>query len=238
MFQKKFMKHLYKLKAVIMVKSLLLICLSVSTIFSYSYTAIGSMAGDKTFVLNPYLYFDGSGAVGEDIYLVYGMTANTDIWSHISMVKTATGTTVDFSAMVRYDLGKNNIVVLRGSQWYVSPQYHFLWENNRFGFQANAAVQVAYDYYKEPAIYAVLSPIVKLFKGIDVFIEFNPGYYMHDGDYANSSVREKGFEFDLTGGIGFPIGRTSFSLSCPIYNVRTNPTPTFGMWWWCPITGK
>lgn len=185
-----------------MIKSLLLICLSISTIFSYSYTAIGPIAGDKKFILNPFLYFDGSGDVGEDIFLVYGMTANTDIWSHISLFKTTEGTTVDFSAMVRYDLGKNNILVLRGSQWYVAPQYHFLWENNHFGFQANVVTQIAFDYYKEPAFYAVLSPLIKIFNtGIDIFAEFNPGYYMHDGDFANLAVRSKGFEFDLTGGI-------------------------------------
>lgn len=215
-----------------------IICFSI-TVFSYSYTAIGPMAGDKTFVLNPFLYFDGTGVVGEDIYLVAGLKSNIDIWSHVSMVKNNEGTSVDFSAMIRYDLGKNNILALRASQWYVAPQYHFLIENNRFGFQTNVSAQISFDYYKEPAFYAVLSPLVKILDtGIDIFLEFNPGYYMHDGDYANCSIREKGFEFDLVPGIGFPIGKTTFSLSCPIYNIRTNPTPTFGMWWWFPLTGK
>lgn len=222
-----------------MKKMLIAILFCSYSVFSYSYTAVGTIAGDKTFVLNPFLYFDGTGAVGEDIFLVYGMTVNTDIWSHVSLVKTPENTFIDFSAMVRYDLGKNNILALRGSQWYVAPQYHFLWENNSFGFQANVVAQIAFDYYKEPAFYAILSPIFKVLNtGIDIFVEFNPGYYMHDGDFANQSIRPKGFEFDITGGIGFPIGKTLFSLSCPIYNIRTNATPTFGMWWWCPITGK
>jgi hypothetical protein len=217
----------------------LAVCLSASSLFAYSYTAFPSLAGDQTLVVSPFLYFDGTGAVGHDIFLIYGMTKNTDIWSQISMVKTSEGTTVDFSGMIRYDLGKNNILALRASQWYVAPQYHFLIENDRFGFQANVAAQIAFDYYKNPAIYAILAPLVKLFDGkMDIFIEANPGYYMQEGDFANLAVRPEGFGLDLIGGIGLVVGKTLFSISCPVYNVTTDATPTFGMWWWCPITSK
>jgi len=215
------------------------VCFYVISVFPYSYTAIGPTAGEQTFVLNPFLYFDGTGAVGEDIFFVYGMTAKKDIWAHVSLFKTSEGTSVDFSAMTRYDLGKNNILAIRVSQWYIAPQYHFLIENDRFGFQANVVGQIAFDYYKEPAVFAVLCPLLKIFdSGMDFFVEFNPGYYMHEGDFANLAVRSEGFEFDVVPGIGIPIGKTSVSLSCPIYNVLTNATVTFGMLWWCPIKSK
>lgn len=218
---------------------LLAICLYSMSAFSYSYTALSMMTGKNTFALNPFLYFDGTGAAGEDIFLAYGMTEKSDIWSHISLLKTAEGTFVDFSGMVRYDLGKNNIVALRASQWYVAPQYHFIYENDRFGFQANVVAQIAFDYYRDPAVFAILCPLVKLFDGkMDLFVEFNPGYYQYEGDFANLAIRSEGFEFDVVPGIGIPIGNTLVSLSCPIYNVLTNATPTFGMWWWCPITVK
>lgn len=125
-------------------KSLILaVCVYASSAFSYSYTAFPFMTGENTLALNPFLYFDGTGAVGHDIFLEYGIFANVDIWSQISMVRTKDGTSTDFSAMLRYDLGKSNILAIRASQWYVAPQYHLVWENDKFGFQANVAAQFA-----------------------------------------------------------------------------------------------
>jgi hypothetical protein len=217
----------------------LAVCLYASSSFSYSYTAYPFMTGENTLALNPFLYFDGTGAVGHDIFLEYGILANLDIWSQISMVCTKDGTSTDFSAMLRYDLGKSNIIALRASQWYVAPQYHLVIENDKMGFQANVAAQFAFEYYKEPAIYAILCPLVKIFnKKADIFLEVNPGYYMKDGDFANCAVRYKGFGLDITPGFGLSLGKTLVSVGCPIYNVSTNATPTFGMWWWCPITSK
>lgn len=218
-------------------KSLLLtLCLTVSS-FSYSYTAFSVMTGEKTIVVNPFLAFDGTGAVINDLFVSYGITNNIDIWSNVTLTKTADYTDFDFSTMVRYDIGNSNIVAVRVSQWYVTPQYHFTIENDRFGFQANVAGQISFDYYKEPAIYTILCPLVK-FLNFDAFVEVNPGYYMHDGDFANMSVRSEGFDLDIVPGIGITLGQSSFSISCPIYNVISDATPTFGMWWTCPIGGK
>lgn len=215
------------------------LCLCASSAFSYSYTAFPFMTGDKTFALNPFLYFDGTGAVGHDIFLLYGINPKVDVWSQISMVRTKDGTFTDFSVMGRYDLGKSNILAVRASQWYVAPQYHLVMENDKFGFQANVAAQIAFDYPKNPAFYAVLSPIVKLFNGkMDVFIEANPGYYMQDGDFANLWIRPEGFGLDLTGGIGLSVGKALVSIACPVYDVTHDATPTFGMWWFFPIVSK
>lgn len=223
-------------------KSLILaVCLSVSSAFSYSYTAFPLLTGEKTLVLNPFLYFDGTGAVGNDIFLSYGLTSKMDIWSQVSMFKTKEGTSVDFSTMLRYDLGKTNILAVRASQWYVAPQYHFSIENDKAGFQANVAAQIAFDYYKDPAFYAVLCPLVKLFKGkMDVFAEINLGYYQFQGENApiNLWVRSEGFGLDIVPGVGLSIGSTLVSIACPIYNITTDATPTFGMWWYCPIVSK
>jgi hypothetical protein len=197
------------------------------------------MTGRNTLALNPYFYFDGKGAAGQDLFLSYGILENLDVWSHVTVLKSPDGDLMDFSAMVRYDIGKSNIIALRASQWYIAPQYHFAIENDYFGFQANIVGQIAFDYYKDPAVYAVLCPLVKVYRGvIDFFVEFNPGYYQYDGDFANLAVREEGFEFDIVPGMGIPIGNALVSLSCPIYNVLTDATPTFGMWLWCPITMK
>jgi hypothetical protein len=215
------------------------VCICATAAFSYSYTAFPLLTGEKTLVLNPFLYLDGAGAVGNDIFLSYGLTSKMDVWSQISMYKTKESTTVDFSTMLRYDLGKTNILAVRASQSYVAPQYHFSIENDKVGIQTNVAAQITFEYYKEPAFYAIFCPLVKLFNGkMDIFTEINPGYYMRDKDFANLAERPEGFGLDIVPGIGLSIGSSLVSIACPIYNLYTETTPTFGMWWYCPITSK
>jgi len=222
-------------------KSLILaVCIYATSIFSYSYTAFPIMTPENTMVLNPFIYFDGTGAAGQDVFLSYGVLSNLDIWSQVSTASYPDGSTpVDFSAMLRYDLGKSNILALRVNPKWIAPQYHMAIENDKVGFQGNLAAQVSFDYYKDPAIYAILCPLVKIFGGkLDIFAEVNPGYYMMEGDFANLWVRPEGFGLDIVPGVGVSLGKSLFSVSCPIYDVTNDATPTFGMWWCCPITTK
>lgn len=213
--------------------------LNFTSIFSYSYTCFPISTGEETFVLNPYFYTDGKGSVGNELFLAYGITDKLDIWSDISLFYSDGITISDFSTMIRFDIWKSNIIAVRISPWYVSPQYHFSWENKVCGFQANIAAQFAYDYYKNPAIYGIFCPHIKFFEGLfDLFVEISPGYYMEDQDFANLAIRKEGFGMDIAPGIGFGIKETLFSIACPIYNVTTDATPTFGMWWCFPISKK
>jgi hypothetical protein len=218
---------------------ILAVCIYASSIFSYSYTAFPASTGEEKFVLNPYFYANGSAGYGSELFLAYGITSKLDIWSDVSLFQTEGMTTTDFSTMLRYDIESSNILAVRISPWYVSPQYHLTVENDAFAFQANVTVQVAYEYYKKPAFYGILCPVIKLFGGdMDIFVEVNPGYYMMDNDFANLWKRPKGFGLDIVPGIGFGIRETLFSISCPIYDVTNNATPTFGMWWCFPISSK
>jgi hypothetical protein len=219
---------------------ILAVCIYASSIFSYSYTAFPIMTPENTLALNPFIYFNGTGAAGQDVFLSYGILANLDIWSQVStVIDTMSVFYADFSAMVRYDLGKSNILALRVNQKWITPQYHMAIENDKVGFQGNLAAQISYDTYKDPAFYAVLCPLVKLFGGkMDIFAEVNPGYYMTNGDFANLWERPEGFGLDIVPGVGVSLGKTLISIACPIYDVTNNATPTFGMWWWCPITTK
>lgn len=128
-----------KLKALIIA-----VFLYASSIFSYSYTAFSISTGDQTFVLNPYFFADGANGYGSELFLAYGINSKIDIWSDVSFFQTEGITFTDFSSMVRYDLGKSNILAVRVSPWYVSPQYHLTIENEVFAFQANVAAQFAY----------------------------------------------------------------------------------------------
>lgn len=61
---------------------------------------------------------------------------------------------------------------------------------------------------------------------------------MADGDFANAWTRPEGFGLDIVPGIGIAINETLLSVSCPIYDVINDASPTFGMWWCFPISSK
>lgn len=67
----------------------------------------------------------------------------------------------------------------------------------------------------------------------------NKFQYLHNSKLIAENILELDFKInDIAYVLEDNTGKTTFSLSCPIYNIRTNPTPTFGMWWWFPLTGK
>ena len=210
-----------------MKKFLLAVLLACTLTHGYSYTALAYLTPEKTIAVNPFFYADLQGFVGSSLLLSYGMTEKTDIWMSMGMGNDGS---TSFSVTARYDLGNTNIIALMASPYNVIPQYNFAWENDRVCLQANAAIQLSFDYMDKPALYAILSPVLKLGKGFDVFVEANPGYYMQDGDFANLWFRPEGFGLDLVGGIGFSVGDCIFSVACPVYDVTNTPTPTLGFW--------
>ena len=212
--------------------SLLIAC---SLAHGYSYSALAYLTPEKSLAMNPFFYADLQGFVGSSLFAGYGMTEKSDIWMTMSLFNDGSNF---FSAMSRYGLNGSNILAVAASPVWVSPQYHFIWENGRVALQSNVAVQISYDYMDKPAFFAVLSPVLKLFKGIDVFVEANPGYYMQEGDFANLWYRPEGFGLDLVGGAGFSVGQCIFSVACPVYDVTNAPTPTVGFWFYYTIGGK
>jgi hypothetical protein len=211
-----------------LVVALISLTVLASSAFSYSYTAFSLMSGDNTLCVNPFVFADGTGFVGTDLLVSYGMTEKSDIW--LSYYQDNMGGN-NFSLMARYDIKNSNILALKADPSAFSLQYHTIKENDKFGFQANAAIQLGYEYMDKPAIYAVLAPLIKLGStGIDVFCEVNPGYYSQDGDFANLWERPEGFGLDVVPGIGVTVGDALISLSAPIYDVTNEPTPTFGAW--------
>lgn len=196
-----------------------------STGFSYSYSAFSMMTGKNTFAVNPYVFGDGTGYVGQELFLAYGLTDKADIWSSLYIDNDGI---VDFSAMLRYDLtGKNTILALRANGTYVSPQFHWIWENDKVALQANLSATFNYDAMDKPDIKSVLCPVVKIAGGlVDVFCEVNPGY----------SIGAESFGLDVVPGVGFAVGSTLFSIACPIMDITNDATLTFGAWWFFTIT--
>lgn len=214
------------------------VLLIASSAFSYAYTPFSMMVGENTFAINPFVSVDNDGIYGQDLFFGYGITNKADIWLDINVVPESQ--TTDASMMLRFDLtGKGAIIALRTNGTYISPQFHWIWENSHIALQANLASQINYNYPDKPAVYGIFSPALKLFGGLaDIFCEINPGYYMQDDCFANLYTRPEGFGLDIVSGVGFAIGSTLFSLACPIYNVTNGPKVTFGAWWFFAITPK
>jgi hypothetical protein len=226
---------------------LLLICFCANA-FSYSFSAYPISSGKGNFIVNPALYADGTGFVGNDLNLAYGITDKFDVWSTISVGNTDFISTTTFRTMLRYDLGGNNILACVLGNNYVSPQYHLVKENKLAGLQFNAAGKFNYSDMKNPSAYAIVSPLVKVFGGVfdlllqtiymDAFCEVNPGYYAKGGDFANCWARTEGFGLDVVPGIGIGFENSLISIACPIYDVNHKATPTFGIWWLYTISHK
>lgn len=215
--------------------SMLAIAVICTSVFSYSYNAFGPLAGNGNFAVNPFIYADGTGFAGTDLFLQMGLTDNIDFITQMS-VNNLDGT--DFSVMARHKAGDNSALALRLAPSYVTPQAHTYHEGDVIGLQTNVVAQFSYDYMDKPAFWAVISPLVKFFDGkVDVFCEVNPVITTAEaGDFANLWVREKGFDLDVVPGIGLAIGdNTLVSFACPIYNLTGDATPTLGAWFWFAV---
>lgn len=195
-----------------------------SSAFSYAYSPFSLTTGKSTFAVNPFVFANASNSGGAELFLAYGATDNIDLWFSYNTLN-------EYSVMARYSLGSPGIVAIKANHLYISPQYHFIWENERIALQANIAAQLDYATIDEPGVYGIFAPVVKFFGGaVDVFCEVNPGYYTQDESFANLASRDEGFDLDVVPGIGFAVGDVLFSVACPIYDVTNNPAPTFGAW--------
>lgn len=205
-----------------------------SSAFSYSYTAYAFTTGKQTLAVVPFLYafqIDKDLYGGGDMSASYGITDQIDIFADVNYLYGAGAGITGWYGMLRYDFGDTKILALKANNIYVSPQFHYLVENDKCGFQANAAAQITYAYVKSPAFFGVLCPHYKLTKWMDIFCEVNPCYATLDGDVVGGWVRPQGFGLDVVPGIGLKISpELLFSLAVPIYDVNHKATPTFGMW--------
>jgi hypothetical protein len=194
-------------------KTLLIMLLMVFCVFSYSFTAFPPITGKGNFAINPVIFADKKNSGGGELFLYCGLTNKWDICSSIL----SSNGSSSVATMVRYDAGKGLMGILRGNASWILPQLNYCWENDRLFVQASASSQITYDYSDRPALFGLICPGYKFNNWLSFCCEVNPGYYMQDGDFANCSIREKGFGYDIVPSLGLQIGDCTFSIALPIY---------------------
>lgn len=215
-------------------KMVVILALSVSSLWAYSYTCFPPMTEEGSLAVNPAFFMDDNNSGGMETFLYYGLTSKSDFCSSVLTVNGSS----NFSVMYRHTIGSMLNTGLRMNTSWVTPQINFNWENESSIFQSSIATQVTYDYPDKPAIYGVICPGYKISDNVNICCDINPGYYMQDGDFANLWVRSEGFGLDMAPSIGFTVGQSIFSVSLPIYDVTRDPIVTFGAWAYFNIKGN
>lgn len=216
-----------------------IIVLAFSAIFfsqilhAYAYDPWTSSTGEKVLAINPFFYTTSLNPFGlnADLIASYGITANLDVFVNFADLGLAPSFTYNFSwAMIRYDLGGNNILALQASQYLISPQYHFFWENDLFAAEVNVYANFTYTNFGSPTIGAYLAPIVKVIKDVLYFYAEVDPYYQIGGSFGLNIVPGVWLGLGNYGQIslGFSINSvTSGSLS---YGINT--------WYFIPFDFK
>jgi hypothetical protein len=203
-------------------KFALIVMLSLSYAFSFSYSSFPPITEKSTLAVSPFIFADAKNHGAMEVFFFYGLTKNADL--AISLFN-GYGT-ADFSLMPRYKIGPV-ITAIRANEFWVEPQFTNYRENKRCYLQVTGASHITYDYPDKPAFYGIIAPGVFLPKGIDLCCDIIPGYYSQNGDCGG--LRAKGFALDIGPCVGFKIGEAFFVLSTPVYNVNRDTQVTIGL---------
>jgi hypothetical protein len=193
--------------------------------FSYAYNPINGMTGDGVLAINPFVWAPSfnPAALGSDLDVEYGFSANVDLFVDFADVNYLPSTAYNFSwAMLRYDFGGNNIIALQSSQYFISPQYHFFWENDSWALEANVLADIFYTNLKTPVFGAYLAPVYKIVKDkFSVFLEFDPFYTVGSG-----------FSLAVLPGIWVGFGDAGqLSIAAELNNVTGTLSPGAALWY-------
>jgi hypothetical protein len=199
----------------------LIVVLSLSTAFAFSYSSFPPITEKNTLAISPFIFADAKDHGAMETFFFYGLTPKSDL--SISMFN-GYGT-ADFSFMPRYKVG-SVITAVRANAFWADPQGTFYCENKRAYLQLTGTAHITYDYPDKPAFYGIVAPGL-FFKGFDVCCDIITGYYQQDGDCGG--LRTKGFGLDIGPCVGFKVGEAFFVLSTPIYNVNKDAMVTVGL---------
>ncbi len=200
------------------------LCCGINGGYSYAYNPSTEILDTGTFGITPYIFAPSFNPLnmGSDIELEYGIFSNADITVDAADLTFAPAFSYNFSwVMLRYDFGFNNIAALEASQYLVSPQYHFFWENNKWAFELNILAEFTYTNFSAPVFGAYAAPVYKITKDIFVYLELDPFYTVGQG-----------FSLAVLPGVWFWLGDFGqISLAVTLSDVTGTFTPGAALWY-------
>lgn len=201
---------------------------------TYAYNLFTTSTGEGIFAVNPFVYAPTLSpfSLGTDPLIAYGITPSLDIFVDLANLSISPAFAYNFSyGMIRYDFGGNNIIVLQASQTFVSPQYHFFYENEMFAAEANIYATFNYSSFSTPLVGAYLAPVLKLVKDtFSFYVEIDPSYAVS----TNST-----FALNIVPGVWIGLGGAGqLSIACLLNNVTGTITPGVGVWYWLTFDTK
>lgn len=200
--------------------------------FSYAYNPWTTMTGEGVIAVNPFVFAPTLSpfSLGADLVMSYGILGNLDVFVDFADLSIVPEFGYNFSwGMVRFDLGGNNIIALQASQYAITPQYHFFWENDVIAAEANVYASFTYTDFGAPVIGAYLAPVWKAVKDtLHFYVEVDPSYAV-GGSFA----------LNIVPGIWLGLGSAGqFSLGVNLGDVLTGVSPSVGLWYWLTFDTK
>jgi len=199
--------------------------------FSYAYNPWTGMTGDGTLAVNPFVYTTGLSPLGLNSTLVanYGITSSIDVFAGADFTVVRNFSFNYGFIMPRMDLGGNNIVALQIANTYVSPQYHYFFENDMMALEANAYVNIYYGALGNPDIGGYITGVYKLINNlVYVYLELDPKYTIGTG-----------FSLNVIPGLCLNMGNAGqVCLGISLGGIYNGITPNINAWYWIPFNLK
>ncbi|MEK6793641.1 MAG: hypothetical protein AABZ39_02610 [Spirochaetota bacterium] len=199
----------------------LMLCMS-GFLSGYSYNAWNGLIAERTVFVNPFLSTSSvittntAVTAGADLVCAYGATKNADIFASLAQV----GVTPSFAffnwVMPRFAITPEHIIALQISSTFVTPQYHFFWENDVLALEVNVLARMPYSDIRTATVSAVIAPVWRVVKdAFALYVEFDPACTF-DPTAPNARVSAAvlpGIWFSLPGtGFQGSIGANCFGL--------------------------
>jgi hypothetical protein len=203
--------------------------------FSYSFSANAGMNGAGVFSVGPTLTFSASPDVifNGEVVAQYGFLPNFDVVAGLVNADLYPQAAYLGSwIMPRYEIFQNHILALGMSASYdrslgsvsfaLSPQYHFIYEGDRFAFEVNVIASIPLSDPAGITFSAVIAPVWKAIPDILAF------YLEIDPEYAPNAADP--FTLMLVPGVDFliPDSPHEFNLGVILGDLFSG-SPTFGI---------
>jgi len=215
-----------------MKKLCIFLLITVSSVFSNSYTAYSLLTGENSFTFSPSFHSSKVGQVrstGSSVSLSYGVIDELDFQYELGSDWSEGAYKPYWSSMIRGAFYRGNIIAFEFDAASSSLQYHLNLQGYHYDLVVNAVISAEYEDFEKVSTWGIFSIARKFGIESSIFCEVVPGYYSGSGCPINGWDRTEGVGLDVVPGICFLVRDVSFSAAVPVYDVLSTPTATLGL---------